>query len=73
VQAGARGQLGGRDRPAAGQGAVQAEAVAEMDHQRDHLTLLVAPDLEGKETGLVGVHRVVGHALCLASPAAAGP
>ena len=60
LQPGRRRQIGRGRGSLAGHGAVQAEAVAQMDHQRDHLALLVAPHPQGERSQPVvfGCHGV---------------
>src|SRR5450759_2857626 len=53
VQARALRELASGERPRAPQCSVETETIAEVDQDRHHLALLVAPHLEGEEADLV--------------------
>ncbi len=60
VQPRAAGELDGGDRSRAVEVRVDAEPVAEVDHQRHHLALLVVPHRERERLHRVGIDRVDG-------------
>ena len=60
VQSRALRELGGGDRSGAVEVRVDAEAVAEMDHERHHLALLVVPHGERERLHRVGIDHVDG-------------
>lgn len=68
VQAGIGSKLASRDPPGPAKRPVQAKLVAEMDHQRNDLALLVAPYPQGHPDQLVGI----GHGSFRLGCAAAG-
>ena len=55
LQATALRQLLRREWPGLGERAIQAQTIAQVDHQRDHLALLVAPHVERVGLQLLGI------------------